>query len=73
MLNGRKFVHFALGPDQELTLEEQMNILGDNSEQEKKFYMHQKDVDQFKSFLADNYVRLPKPQSNQNKLMKAMS
>jgi hypothetical protein len=35
--------------------------------------MQQKDVDQFKAFLLDNYVRLPKPQSNQIKLIKAMS
>lgn len=50
-----------------------MNMLGENTEQEKKFYMEQRDLDQFKAFLSDNVVRLPKPESNQNKLMKAMS
>lgn len=35
--------------------------------------MNQRDIDQFKQFLADHYVRLPKPRSNQIKLMSAMS
>ena len=35
--------------------------------------MEQRDLDQFKAFLSDNVVRLPQPESNQNKLMKAMS
>jgi len=51
-----------------------MKMLGDDLlAQEKTFPMNQKDVDAFKNFLQDNFVRLPKPQSNQIKLMSAMA
>ncbi len=56
---GRRFVHFSLDTAKHLSLEEQMNMLGENAEQEKKFYMEQRDLDQFKAFLSDNVVRLP--------------
>jgi hypothetical protein len=45
MMAGRRFVHFAHDTNKNLSLEEQMNILGDNTDQEKKFYMEQRDID----------------------------
>jgi len=45
IIAGRRFVHFSLDTAKALSLEEQMNILGENTEQEKKFYMEQRDLE----------------------------
>jgi hypothetical protein len=73
MSKGRRFVQFAEQLVDNLTVEEQMNLLGDNQREEQQFLMNQRDVEQFKIFLNDHYVRLPKASSNQIKLMQAMS
>lgn len=73
MSKGRRFVQFAEQLVDNLTVEEQMNLLGDNQREEQQFLMNQRDIEQFKVFLNDHYVRLPKASSNQIKLMQAMS
>lgn len=60
----RKFVTFKENIVDNLTLEDQLNLMGNNKDAEQKFLLTQRDVDNFKSFLAAHYVRLPKPKSN---------
>ena len=60
----RKFVTFKENIVDNMSLEEQLNLMGDDKAAEQKFLLTQRDVDSFKSFLAAHYVRLPKPKSN---------
>ena len=54
--NEFKMFRFATRMDKLEFIKQAMHL---NAEQEKKFYMEQRDLDQFKAFLSDNVVRLP--------------